>query len=107
MSQHEIRCNILTGGEEVGGGKELKGERKKLRTEKDSLKVQNKSVIAWSTYSSSRKCILQASCVEIDILKLCGYWLSFPGVVAADNTDLGCPGMLGLCRKASTHHSYG
>lgn len=106
MSQHEIRCNVVAGGEEEGGGEELRGE-KKLSTEKGILKVQNRSVIKWRTYSELRKSILQASCVEIDILKQCGYWLFFPGVAAGGTADLGCLGVLGLCRKASTHHCCG
>lgn len=95
MSQHEIRCNILAGGKEEGGGEELRGE-KKLRIEKDSLKVQNRSVIEWRAYSLSRNCILQASCVGINVLKQCGYWPSFPRVVAAGTADLGCLGVLGV-----------
>lgn len=38
VSQHEIRCSILTGGEGAGGGRTEWG--KKLGMEKGSLKVQ-------------------------------------------------------------------
>lgn len=48
VSQHEIRCNILTGGEEAEGGRELEGEGRDmtLGMEKGSLKVQKNPVIA-------------------------------------------------------------
>lgn len=45
VSQHEIKCNILTGGEGAGGGQELR-EGKELGMEKGSLKVQKIPVTA-------------------------------------------------------------